>query len=32
MYVEHDIDSEASEMSVVEYVYSDPILQGASFL
>ena len=29
VYVEHDIDSEASEMSVVEYVYSDPILQGA---
>ncbi|KAK9830243.1 hypothetical protein WJX72_010523 [[Myrmecia] bisecta] len=30
VYVEHDIDASESEAAVVEFVYSDPILQDAS--
>ena len=30
VYVEHDIDASESNVPVVEYVYSDPILQDAS--
>ena len=29
VYVEHDIDSSEADTPVVEFVYSDPILQGA---
>ena len=28
VYVEHDIDAEASDVSVAEYVLQDPTLQG----
>ena len=30
VYVEHDIDAEASDVSVAEYVLQDPTLQGMS--
>ena len=30
VYVEHDIDASESNVPVVEYVYSDPILQDVS--
>ena len=29
VYVEHDIDAEASDVSVAQYVLQDPTLQGA---
>ncbi len=32
VYVEHDIDASEAETPVVEYVYADPLLQGASLL
>ena len=31
VYVEHDIDAESSDVSVVEYVLQDPILQGMPY-
>jgi hypothetical protein len=30
VYVEHDIDASEAETPVVEFVYSDPTLQGTS--
>ena len=30
VYVEHDIDASEAETPVVEYVFSDPLLQDAS--
>ena len=29
VYVEHDIDAEASDVSVTDYVLADPTLEGA---
>jgi hypothetical protein len=29
VFVEHDIDASASETAVVDYVFMDPVLQGA---
>lgn len=31
-YVEHDIDASASEMGIVDFVFTDPNLQGAPCL
>lgn len=28
VYVEHDIDAELSDISVVDYVFADPVLKG----
>lgn len=30
VYVEHDIDASEADTPVVEFVYADPVLQGAA--
>ena len=31
VYVEHDIDASEADTPVVEFVYADPVLQGAAY-